>query len=139
MTDLPSDCSEFLEQHIKASTTFVNVGFGPLERVATRTSPASIFGPQGDAVVGADEFNTVNARGAENFAPGSKNHFNILHMAAGDSIAYWAGIQRSTVQMKGQAEAIPMDLRVTEVFRREGDVWKLIHRHADPLKTKAEG
>jgi ketosteroid isomerase-like protein len=26
-------------------------------------------------------------------------------------------------------------LRVTSVFRLEHDVWKLVHRHADPITT----
>ena len=28
-------------------------------------------------------------------------------------------------------------LRVTHVYRLEGDRWKIVHRHADPLIDKA--
>jgi ketosteroid isomerase-like protein len=30
----------------------------------------------------------------------------------------------------------PWSLRVTQVYRREGDRWKVVHRHADPLARR---
>ena len=64
--------------------------------------------------------------------------YQVLQMGASGEVAHWAGIQRSTVRMKGKADAIPIDLRVTEVFRREDGEWKLVHRHADPLTSESK-
>lgn len=59
-------------------------------------------------------------------------------MAASGDVAYWAGFQRSNIRMQGKVQAIPMDLRVTEVFRRQDGAWKLVHRHADTLVEKPD-
>lgn len=33
----------------------------------------------------------------------------------------------------GAGELAPVSLRVTTVFRRERDGWRIVHRHADPI------
>ena len=128
---------QFMKQREKASLAFVNGDIGPLDRLSTHDSPASIFGPNGDTLDGADKVNASNANGASHFQSGGTNKFEVMQMGASDGIAYWAGIQRSTVRMQGKSEAIPMDLRVTEVFRLEDGEWRLVHRHADVLSPKA--
>jgi ketosteroid isomerase-like protein len=106
--------------------------------VWSRESPTTFFSPRGSYRQGADQVWSTYEHDAESFALGSDSHFEILHLGASDGIAYWVGFQRATVYMRGRAEAVPFNLRVTEVFRREGDDWKLIHRHADSLSSEAE-
>jgi len=79
--------------------------------------------------------NAANAKGAQLFKPGGTNTFEVMHMAVDTDLAYWVGIQRSVVNMLGQDSSVPMALRVTEIFRRDGAEWKLIHRHADKLAS----
>ncbi len=135
----PNDFDQFMTQREEASNAFVNGEFEPLRKISTEMSPATIFGPKGDCIQGADKVNSANASGAKLFRPGSKNNFDIMHHAADENIAYWAGIQRMVVQMHGQERGIPMNLRVTEIFRREQGHWKLIHRHADKLTSEDAG
>jgi ketosteroid isomerase-like protein len=49
--------------------------------------------------------------------------------ASGD-LAYTAGFERGEVVVDGGARQ-PMTIRVTHVYRRFGDEWQLVHRHAD--------
>ena len=51
---------------------------------------------------------------------------------AGD-LAWVALIERATVVLDPGGSKRRWDLRVTEVFRRVGDSWERVHRHADPL------
>jgi ketosteroid isomerase-like protein len=132
------DFAQFMKRREEASLAFVNGDIGPLDRIAIQVSPATIFGPTGDYVVGADKVNAANASSAKHFESGGESTFEVLQMAASGDVAYWAGIQRSTVRMQGKAEAVPMDLRVTEVFRHHDGAWKLVHRHADMLASEPE-
>jgi ketosteroid isomerase-like protein len=131
----PNDFDAFLQRRKAASDAFVNGDPDPLAGISAQQSPATLFGPKGDSIEGADKVNAANAGVAGRFKPGSRNTFDVLHKAADGELAYWVGIQRSVVQMDGHDEGVPMDLRVTEIFRREGGQWKLFHRHADRLEA----
>lgn len=127
------DFESFMKVRLQASTDFVEGKFEPLEKISVLKSPATIFPPPGIFVQGANEVNKFNEKGAANFLPGAKNEFEVMHQDADEHIAYWTGIQRSTVKMKGQDDDIIFNLRVTEIFRKENGEWKLMHRHADKL------
>jgi ketosteroid isomerase-like protein len=129
------DFEQFLKLRKEASDEFINGNFELLNSISTHQSPATIFGPKGDCVQGAKQVNSANASAANLFKSDGTNAFEIMHMAADGNLAYWVGIQRSVVRMQGQETPIPMDLRVTEIFRRECGAWQLVHRHADKLKA----
>lgn len=128
-----ADFKKFMETRLKTSMDFVEGKFESLEKISVENSPATIFPPQGTCIQGAREVNAFNQKGAENFLPGAKNEFEVMHQSADEHLAYWTGLQRSTVKMKGQDKDIVFNLRVTEIFRKENGEWKLMHRHADNL------
>jgi ketosteroid isomerase-like protein len=50
----------------------------------------------------------------------------------GSDIACTVEIERFETKIGGEQELSQVALRVTCVYRREADGWKLVHRHADP-------
>ena len=126
--------SAFMTKRLDASTAFVSGDPKPLDAIAVHHDPATIFPPPGMIVEGFEAVNTGNETGAAVFALGSVNQFDVLHSGSGADLAYWTGIQRSVVHMADGSDPVPMDLRVTELFRMEDGGWKLFHRHADPLR-----
>lgn len=129
------DFQQFMKQRENAAQAYVNSDPGPVSRLSTQVSPATFFHPNGDCEQGAEQVLSRYEGDAQQFESG-ETHFEILQMAASDSIAYWVGFQLANARLKGRAEAVPMKLRVTELFRREGGEWKLVHRHADPARSE---
>jgi ketosteroid isomerase-like protein len=138
MSDDLHDFEQFMKQRDEAARAYVRGDVAPLRRMVAHGSPATFFAPMGGYVQDADAVSARYTRDAEAFERGSDSRFEILHMAASDGIAYWVGFQRASARMRGHAEAVPFNLRVTEVFRREGGDWKLIHRHADTLVAEPQ-
>lgn len=133
MADDTLDFQQFMKQRQEAAFAYVNGDPGPLARIVVRDLPATFFGPNGDYQQGAREVASTYTQGADMFQPGGETTFEILQSGVSGEIAYWVGIQHAQVRLRGNDKETPMDLRVTEIFRREVDGWKLVHRHADML------
>ena len=59
-------------------------------------------------------------------------------MGEGGDLGYAVWIERGAVSVEGRDEPGPLVVRVTHIFRREEGVWRLIHRHGDPIAEKTE-
>ena len=127
------DFEQFMKRREAASEAYVQGDAEPLSHIVARVFLATFFPPNGGFSQGTEEVAARYESDAEIFEQGSHFSFEILQMAASDGIAYWVGFMRGEARMRGKAEATPMNLRVTEVFRREDGEWKMVHRHADPL------
>ena|SRR6185369_6638150 len=138
MNDELTDFTEFMRRRELAAKAYVSGNSGPLDKISTHSLPATFFSPKGDFQEGADNVSSTYKSDAGAFDSGNDSEFEILQMAASDGIAFWVGFQRASVKLKGKADPVQFNLRITEIFRREGDDWKMVHRHADALKSEAE-
>ena len=59
-----------------------------------------------------------------------------LSIIVGSDLAYTVSIERSDALLGDMKKTAPRVLRATQIFRKENDEWKLLHRHADPLIEK---
>jgi ketosteroid isomerase-like protein len=118
----------------EAASAYVTGDGGPVEELATGTAPASFFPPDGSTVTEPEAIRSAFRTGARMFAPGGESRLEVLDARASGDVAYWCGIQHATVRLASDGSTVDMSLRITEIFRREGSAWKLVHRHADPLR-----
>lgn len=129
---------DFMLQRRRVAAAFVNGDPTPLREISTAADPATFFGPAGGVEEGAAHVLEINEAGSRQFQRGGITELEILHSGSDGDLGYWTGWQRSSVRVNGKAEPVSIRLRVTEVLRREGSTWKLVHRHADPLAEKAK-
>lgn len=50
-------------------------------------------------------------------------------------LAYLVEVERLNAKMGGREDFTTVELRVTGIFRNEDGVWRLGHRHADPITS----
>jgi ketosteroid isomerase-like protein len=82
---------------------------------------------------GNDSVRPMQNRAITNFERGEGASVELVHAMVGGDLVCLVTIERARVKFAGRDELHRWELRVTEVFEREADDWRIIHRHADPL------
>jgi len=72
---------------------------------------------------------------ATQFVDGARTHREVSRFV-GQDLAYV--VWRETIRFTNPVDrrAMVQELRVTQIFRREGGRWRIVHRHADSQVTK---
>lgn len=71
-------------------------------------------------------------RAASYYRDGEPASVETIAKDVGKDLAYTVEIERVRAKVGGQDDLSDVEFRVTCVYRREADGWKLLHRHADP-------
>jgi hypothetical protein len=66
-----------------------------------------------------------------------RNDIQRLTSGTGGDMGYLVQTEHLTFNTPGQTDPVERRYRVTMLFRREPDGWRIIHRHADSQNTQA--
>ena len=110
----------------------------PFAELMAHTDAFTIFGPfGGPAARWGENFTRAQATSAAQFQGATASTIDLLQAHVADDLVVLVLLERSLVRLAG-SEPQQWDLRVTQVYERDGANWKIVHRHADPLVARRD-
>jgi ketosteroid isomerase-like protein len=94
----------------------------------------SFFGPFGGDASRVDSFTDERMQAMANFFANGVHESHLVEVYDSPELVVLVLVERSTVEV-GTVPRQDWWLRVTLVYKRDGDRWQLAHRHADPLRV----
>ncbi len=123
-----------LESYQRALGAFLKGDPKPVAEHFSRRDDVTLANPLGPPRLGRADVDKAIELAAANFQDGHMRFEEISRYATAD-LGYAVWIERGEVRLVGSEGPVPSSLRVTMILRREGDTWKVTHRHADPITT----
>jgi len=101
----------------------------------SRRDDVTLANPFGPPARGRAQVEEAGRRAASNYRDGRTIGFENFATVVDGDLAYTLEIERFEAKVGDSEVLAPVALRVTSIYRREDEAWKLVHRHADPITT----
>jgi ketosteroid isomerase-like protein len=109
----------------------------PKKRLYSRAEDATLANPLGPPVRGWAAISERLDEAASTLQSGESVQFERIATVTAQELAYTVEIERyQNVSVEGADGLRNFELRVTTIYRRENEGWKISHRHADPITTE---
>jgi ketosteroid isomerase-like protein len=122
-----------LDEYHRAGWEITNGNPEAYKRLYSRRDDVSLANPFGPPVRGWREVSATLDRAAANYRDGEVVGFENVSTGMGSDLAYTVEVESYRARVGGADEIAPVAVRVTTIFRPEEGVWKVVHRHADPI------
>src|SRR5215212_5600060 len=129
------DLDQVIEQCQQALGQFVKGNPEPMQGMFSHREDVSLANTFGPPAHGWAEVAATMERAASNLRDGGMVAFEEVAKYVTPELAYTVWQERQKAKVGGRGDVTPFTLRVTMVYRPEGDTWKVVHRHADPITT----
>jgi ketosteroid isomerase-like protein len=128
-----SSFNDALDAFNRALTDYLNGDPGPVQAVFSRHDDVTLCNPVGPPCRGREDVERAAAEPSSHFTHGKVTGFDEVSRFVTADLGYVVRIERGQAHIDGSADPVPYSLRVTMIFHREGEAWKITHRHADPI------
>lgn len=105
----------------------------PWSAVLSHATDVTLGNPFGPFVRGSEQVMAAARGAAARYRDGVITGFDRIATHESAELACVVEVERFQARVGAAADAVPVALRVTSVFRREEGDWKVVHRHADPI------
>jgi ketosteroid isomerase-like protein len=130
------DLDQVIERSHVALGEFVKGDPEPLKNLYSHRDDVSLANPLFPARRGWQQAADAMERAASNYKDGKAIGFETIAKYVTPELAYILEVERYEVKIGGREDISQVALRVTSIFRPEDGVWKIMHRHADPITTE---
>jgi ketosteroid isomerase-like protein len=122
-----------LDEYHRAGLEITNGNPEVYKALYSRREDVTLANPFGPPARGWNEVSATLDGAAENYRDGEVVGFENVSTIVGGALAYTVEIESYRARVGGGEKLTPVSVRVTTVFGREGEDWKVMHRHADPI------
>ncbi len=131
MTDLDGTVQRYRQT---LAHEFVNGNPEPFKALWSHHDDVVLANPFGPAVRGWEAVSAALDYASSQLSDGELSHFDRIAGHVTTELATIFEVEHWRLRVGG-GPLTACDLRVTTTFRREGEAWKVVHRHADPIST----
>jgi ketosteroid isomerase-like protein len=128
------DLDEVLEEFHLGQGELVKGNPEPCKRLFSQREDVTLNNPLSPPARGWEQVAETIDRAASPFRDGEFLSAEVIQKHVTPELAYVVEIERGKAKL-GRTEG-PWALRVTMIFRPEDGIWKIVHRHADPITTE---
>jgi ketosteroid isomerase-like protein len=129
------DYDAVIEQSHRALGEFVKGNPRPMQMLFSHEHDVCIANPYGPAVCGWDQVAATTTRAAAVFRDGQCVGCERVATYVTPDLVCIVEVERYQAKLGAREDLAAFALRVTSVLRPEDGVWKIVHRHADPITT----